>query len=227
MSQSHLVWDLPLRIFHWSFAATIIGCWITNELGSDYIELHMQLGYTAIGLVLFRIIWGILGTTHAKFSNFFPTPSSISTYFSQPKDTPPSVGHNPLGSLMVFTMLILVLAQAISGLFVDDDVFSSGPYYNAYGDEVDKVMAFIHHNLFDVIIGAIALHIVAVVFYQLFKKHNLIPAMFHGKKHGKHLNNNNTITSSKLPTAVIVALLCVAFIYWLVVINVPEVEMYY
>ncbi|MGB0833578.1 MAG: cytochrome b/b6 domain-containing protein [Psychrobium sp.] len=227
MSQSKLVWDLPLRLFHWSFAATIIGCWITNELGNDYIDLHMQLGYVALGLVIFRVIWGIIGTKHARFASFFPTPNSIKAYLSQPKDAPPAIGHNPLGSLMVFAMLALVLAQAVSGLFVDDDVFSSGPYYNALGGDVDKVMAFIHHNLFDFIIAAIALHIAAVLFYQFGKKHSLVPPMIHGKKQGEHLNDGNTITSSKLILALIIAAATAAFVYWLVVLNVPEPEMYY
>lgn len=226
-SQSRLIWDLPLRLFHWGFVATILGCWLTNELGTDYIDLHMQLGYVALGLMCFRLLWGFFGTLHSRFVTFFPTPAAIKAYLNQPKDAAPSVGHNPLGSLMVFAMLALVLMQAVSGLFVDDDVFSSGPYYNALGGDIDKIMATIHHNAFDFILAAIALHILAVGFYQWGKKHDLIAPMIHGKKQGAHLADSNTIKHSRLIVALIIAALSAVFVYWLVVINIPEVDMYY
>lgn len=227
MSTKYLIWDLPLRLFHWSFAATILGAWMTHELGTDYIDLHMKLGYTALGLVLFRMIWGVVGTTHSRFATFIPTLSRIKSYVTNSGKNDMNVGHNPLGSLMVFFMLAMVLIQAISGLFVNDDVFSSGPYYNALGSNVDKLMAFIHHNLFSAILAAIALHVLAVLFYQLRKKHNLIAPMFHGKKQGAHLNESNTIKHSKLILAIIIGLMVAAFVYWLVVINAPEIESYY
>ncbi|MDP2561084.1 cytochrome b/b6 domain-containing protein [Psychrobium sp. 1_MG-2023] len=226
-----LIWDLPLRIFHWSFALTVIGCWATHELGSDYIDWHMQLGYIALGLVTFRLIWGFVGPTHARFGQFLPTPSQLIAYIKATKQgtAPITPGHNPLGSLMVLAMLGLVALQAVSGLFVDDEIFSSGPYYNAAGDAVDKLMSTIHHNTFDVIGIAIVFHIAAIVFYKLAKKQNLVKAMVTGKKNDGEVKASDAISGSRIILGLIVAALCCAFIYWLVVINVPvsEDELFY
>jgi cytochrome b len=219
MKKQHLIWDLPLRIFHWTFAATIVGCWATHELGSDYIDWHMRLGYTAMTLVLFRVVWGFVGTKHSKFKHFVVGPSSIFDYLKFGKSK--SVGHNPLGSLMVVGMLFMVVIQSMSGLFVDDEIFTTGPYFNAFGDSVDDLMNTIHHNAFDVIGIAVALHIVAIIFYQKVKKQNLVKPMITGYKSSDDVSEAEGIKGSRIMLAVAVALLCAAFVYWLVVINAP------
>jgi len=228
MSQQLLIWDLPLRIFHWAFATTIIGCWATHELGSDYIDWHMQLGYVAIGLLLFRVIWGFVGTRHSRFASFFPTPAKLKRYLSQDQDSASKIaGHNPLGSLMVFVMLLLVLVQVSSGLFVDDEIFTTGPYFNALGGTVDKVMSSIHHNAFDFMAIAIVLHVAAVMFYQRVKKQNLVKPMFTGYKSSDEVNAEAAINNSRVVLAIVVAALCAGFVYWLVVINAPVEESFY
>lgn len=225
MTKQHLIWDLPTRIFHWAFALVIIGCWATHELGSEYIDWHMQLGYVAIGLLCFRVIWGFIGTKHARFASFFPTPTKIKRYLSDDKRK--VAGHNPLGSLMVFAMLVLVMLQAASGLFIDDEIFTTGPYFNALGSDVDKVMSMIHHNAFDIIAIAIFVHVAAVVFYQRVKKQNLVKPMVTGYKNEDDINTGDAISGSKVWLGVIIALLCAGFVYWLVVINAPVVEEYW
>lgn len=225
MSKQLLIWDLPLRIFHWAFAATIIGCWVTHELGSDYIDWHMQLGYVAMGLLLFRVLWGFIGTKHSRFASFIPTPHKIKHYLSNSDIK--HAGHNPLGSLMVFAMLLLVLTQVGSGLFVDDEIFTTGPYFNALGDSVDKVMATIHHNAFDFIAVAIVFHIAAVVFYQRVKKANLVKPMITGKKNSIDVTEEDAISGSRFLLALVIGLLCAGFVYWLVVVNAPVVEEFY
>jgi len=225
MKDKLLIWDLPLRLFHWAFSVTIIGCWATNELGSEYIDLHMTLGYVAMGLVLFRVLWGLVGTKHSRFASFIPTPAKIANYLKRGQVE--SAGHNPLGSLMVFAMLILVLLQAGSGLFVDDEIFTTGPYFNALGGDIDKLMATIHHNAFDFIMIAIALHIAAVVFYQWGKRQDIIKPMITGYKTRDAVEQGQEITSSRMILAIILALLAAGFVYWLVVINAPVVEEYY
>lgn len=228
-SKAHLIWDLPLRLFHWSFASSILLLWLTSELGSDYIDWHITLGYCVLTLTIFRIAWGFFGPKHAKFSHFLPTPTEIVSYLKQ-QNTPQAkvyAGHNPIGSLMVIAMLILVLIQAVSGLFVDDQVFSSGPYFNAAGDTVDKLMSTVHHTMFDFILLAIALHIAAIIFYKTVKKQNLVKAMFTGKKADKGITEKDAIKHSKLWLALIIIALCCAFVYWLVVMNPPPVEEFY
>lgn len=227
MEKKILVWDLPLRIFHWGFVISIVGAWITHELGEDYISLHMQFGYVALGLVSFRLIWGVIGPHYSQFKTFFPSPKLIHRYIKSKKEDGNNaiLGHNPLGSLSVFAMLVLVLIQSVSGLFMNDEIFTTAPYHNSLGSDVDKIMNFIHKNAFDIIQLLILLHIGAIIYYKIFKKQALASSMFTGKKIGNE--KSLSIKSSKIVLAIIVAIIVTAFIYWLVVLNVPEVDDFY
>jgi len=224
-----LIWDLPLRLFHWLFACTVIASWYTSDQDNDLIDIHMKLGYFTLGLLVFRILWGFVGTKHSKFISFFPTPSRLSLYINEFKSNrvKNSPGHNPLGSLMVFLMIFLISLQAISGLFINDDVFSSGPYYDSVSKEVERVMFFLHHNVFDVMIAAIALHLLAIAYYVRVKKQSLILPMITGKKPKHLVDASDSIKHSKILLAVLLALAVSAFIYWLVVVNAPIIEAYY
>jgi len=224
-----LIWDLPLRIFHWLFACTIIASWYTSDQDNDLIELHMQLGYFALGLIIFRILWGLVGTKHSLFISFVPSPKILISYIKNfsSKNDEISAGHNPLGSLMVILMIVLVSLQAVSGLFINDDVFSSGPYYDSVSKEVEQVMMFLHHNVFDFMIAAIALHLLAIAYYVRVKKQSIILPMITGKKPADKVSNTDEIRHSKLWIAMIVLVVVVAFVYWLVVLNAPVIEEYY
>ena len=223
MSNKKLIWDLPLRASHWLLVITLLVLYITSELGTDYMQYHIYAGYLMIGLVTFRIIWGVLGTRHARFVNFLTTPSNIIDYIKNKQSVEP-VGHNPLGGLMVLFMLCILLLQAVSGLFVSDDILYAGPYNGVYSTDLDKLMTQIHHIVFDLIIVAIALHIAAIIFYQRVKKQDLIKPMLSGKKEAKSVPDDQAINHSKLVTAFIVAVVVAIFVYWLVVINVPVIE---
>jgi cytochrome b len=224
-----LIWDLPLRIFHWLFACTVIASWYTSDQDNDLIDVHMKLGYFALGLLVFRILWGFFGTKHSQFRSFFPTPNRLSLYINALKSNrvKNSPGHNPLGSLMVFLMIFLISLQAISGLFINDDVFSSGPYYDSVSKEVERVMVFLHHNVFDVMIAAIALHLLAIAYYVRVKKQSLILPMITGKKPEHLVDVSDSIKNSKILLAVLLVIAVAAFIYWLVVVNAPIIEEYY
>lgn len=229
MNKKSLVWDLPLRIFHWLFAVTIFALWYTAEQEGDLIDIHMTLGYVALGLLTFRVIWGIIGPKHARFAQFIPSPNRVINYLKclKNKQSFYAPGHNPLGALMVILMIVLVSLQAISGLFINDDIFSAGPYYGSLSDEFGKVMSFIHHNIFDYMIIAIALHIGAIIFYWLVKKQNLVLPMITGNKKADEVKEEDKISGSRIVLAIIIAALTAAFIYWLVVLNIPVVEEYY
>lgn len=225
-----LIWDLPLRIFHWSFALTVLGAWYTSEQDGELVDLHMQFGYIALGLLTFRILWGVVGPKHARFSSFLPSPKQLVSYLknSNNKNEEQKIaGHNPLGALMVVLMITLISLQAISGLFINDDIFSSGPYYGSFSKEFEKIMSFIHHNTFNFMIAAIILHVGAIAFYWRVKKQNLVLPMITGKKHSQLVDKSDAIPNSKIVLACILALACAGFVYWLVVLNVPVVEDYY
>jgi len=225
MSKKILIWDLPLRIFHWSFASAIFFSWYSGEQGSDYIDYHLQSGYFILTLLCFRIVWGFIGPKHARFSQFIPSPTKLIHYITTSKTE--SVGHNPLGALMVLVMLLLVTIQAVSGLFINDDVFTSGPYYASVSVSFSNTMNYLHHNIFNLILLSIALHLAAIFYYQKIKKQDLMTPMLTGKKLLAHNFDNVAINNSKLLLAFILICLASVFIYWLVVINVPEVEEFF
>lgn len=227
MSKEYLIWDLPLRIFHWCFVIVLSALWYTSDQDVGLIELHMKLGYFALFLVLFRLIWGVVGTKHAKFINFLPNYIAIKTYLLNFNKAKHYAGHNPIGSLMVFLMLFLALSQAISGLFINDDIFSSGPYYGTVSESLEKVFNFIHRNAFDVLAIAALIHVLAVLYYVRVKKQPLIKAIIHGKKRSPFATDSDQIKHSRLLIALVVAGIVAVFIYWLVVLNAPIIEEYY
>jgi len=227
VTEKHLIWDLPLRIFHWSFALTILSAWYTAEQGADLVEIHMQLGFVALALIAFRILWGLIGPKHARFSQFIPSPKALTSYLRSSNTAKSTAGHNPLGALMVILMILLISAQAISGLFINDDVFSSGPYYGSISNELETVMKFLHHNTFDFMIAAIVLHIAAITFYWRVKKENLVLPMITGKKTTEQVKPSDAIPHSQIILACVVAVCCIIFVYWLVVINAPVIEEFY
>lgn len=227
MLKKYFIWDLPLRIFHWCFAITIFASWYTAENKEDYIDIHIQLGYIALGLLVFRVLWGIIGPKHARFSQFIPSPKTLFAYLKKSKSHTKTAGHNPLGAFMVILMILLIAIQTITGLFISDDIFSSGPYYSAISGELAKVLKFLHINTFNFIIAAIVLHIGAILFYWVIKKQNLVLPMITGYKSSSDVNKTDAIPHSKIILAVVIAALCAAFIYWLVVINAPVIEEFY
>ncbi|WDE09836.1 cytochrome b/b6 domain-containing protein [Thalassomonas haliotis] len=228
-TSKHLIWDLPVRLFHWSFALTMLGAWYTSGQEGQYIEYHMQLGYLALGLLVFRISWGFIGPKHARFTHFVPSPAKLVHYLKSIKqgNTRPSPGHNPLGSLMVLAMITLVSLQAVSGLFISDDVFSSGPYYGSLDTETEQLMNTLHHNVFNYIWLSIGLHLLAIAYYWRVKKQNLVLPMITGKKSTPEISPADGISSSRLVLACVVIMATAAFVYWLVVLNAPEITEYY
>src|SRR5579872_1730055 len=125
-----LVWDLPLRLVHWAVALGVLLCWITSRLGPLYFAWHLAAGCAVLVLVTFRIIWGFIGTRHARFSAFVTGPSGVWSYLrGAPSGRNEPLGHNPLGALAILAMLALLLAVSITGLFANDDIANAGPLY--------------------------------------------------------------------------------------------------
>ncbi|MFO7277052.1 MAG: cytochrome b/b6 domain-containing protein [Pseudomonadota bacterium] len=215
--ERRLVWDLPLRAFHWLLVASIAGSWITAELGFEWMDVHFFLGYFTIGLLIFRIIWGFVGPRHARFSSFLTGPRGWIDYARSLRAKTPvySVGHNPLGGLMVIVMLALVAVQAGTGLFVTDDIAFYGPYNPAVSGETASFLTRIHHQNFNLILLAVALHVLAILYYVFVKRQNLVAAMLTGRKPAEWVPENEAITSSQLGKALIVIAISAGAVYWL------------
>lgn len=221
--KKRLVWDLPLRLFHWLLVLALVTQWLTAEVLDGYNQLHSIVGYITLGLIAFRLIWGFIGPSYARFSDFLYSPKAVFAYirdlFTARKQQ--YIGHNPLGGLLVPAVLLLVGLQAISGLFVSDEIFHSGPYYQSINDQVTDTMEWLHHNLFDLLLVLIAFHIVAIFWYQLKLKKNLIKPMVDGHK---PVSEQQAIDGSRILRAIILLIVIGVFIYWLVEIAPPEIE---
>jgi cytochrome b len=219
--EKRLVWDLPLRLFHWLLVLSMAASWITAELGFDYTPWHMRLGYFSIGLVVFRVIWGFIGPKHARFSSFLTGPSGIWRYAKglAAGTMIQTAGHNPLGGISVIVMLVLVGFQTATGLFATDDIVWTGPYYGAVSGATADRLTSLHHLNFNIILVAVALHILAIAFYFLVKKQNLVASMFHGKK---LVAEHEAISTSEIVKAVIVIAISVGLVFWLINAAPPE-----
>lgn len=218
MSEKRLVWDLPLRLFHWLLVISIAASWTTAELGFDYTQIHFYLGYWTLGLIAFRIIWGFIGPKHARFASFLTGPGKVVAYIKSfgKRDSPPAVGHNPGGGLMVVLMLLMVGAQATTGLFlIDNTEIWIAPYHAAVSSATaDKLMKF-HHLNFDVLLWVISLHILAIIFYRVYKGQNLVAPMLTGGKPASSVPPQQAIAGSQIVKALIVAAVCAGGVYLL------------
>lgn len=204
------IWDLPIRVFHWTLIALILSAYITGEQGGALMDWHGRIGGAILFLITFRIIWGLIGSPYAKFSHFFPTINRLKKYF-QGKWS--EEGHNPLGAISVIVLLLLILMLVITGLFSNDDIAFNGPWYGFISKETSDFLSGQHHRFFDVLVYFIFLHIAAILFYVLVKKQNLIAPMVTGKK---KLQRNVTSKHKPLnPKKLLVALSIAAFIVWL------------
>ena len=177
------VWDVPTRLFHWLLVGTIAFAWWSAE--TDHMDWHLDAGYLILGLVVFRLYWGFVGSTTSRFASFVRGPRATLTYLrSLPKRAASdTLGHNPLGAWSIITMLVLISALVALGLFaVDIDGISSGPLADWVDFDTARLCAEYHKAVFHVLQGFIALHILAVLFYLFYKHDNLIGPMVHGMR---------------------------------------------
>ena len=173
------VWDVPTRLVHWLVVLLIALSWWTGKAGR--MEWHRWSGYVLLGLLIFRIYWGLVGSSTAKFSEFVRGPRTIASYLKG--NRPATPGHNPLGALSVVTLLVLLATQILLGLFaVDVDGIESGPLSTYVSFEGGRAAAEWHEDVFNVLSGLIVLHIAVVIYYVFFRKEPLVAAMMHGKR---------------------------------------------
>lgn len=175
------VWDLPTRLFHWTLVLLIIVMGLSGELGQ--LLIHMLVGPAVIALILFRLIWGVIGSETARFSHFVRGPKSVLAYLTAARNgAVRSVGHNPLGAFSVLALLTLVLVQGVTGLFTSDDILSQGPLAHLLSSKDVALLSSLHRIGFKLLLAFIAVHLAAVLFYRLVKKDDLVRAMITGEK---------------------------------------------
>lgn len=176
------IWDLPTRIFHWTLVLGMGFMWLSAELGGLWMDWHMQAGVFMLALIIFRIIWGVVGSDTARFALFVKSPMTALHHLKEMKapGTAYHAGHNPLGAWMVVFLLVGVLFQAMTGLFANDDILVEGPLYALVSEATAKTLNSLHHLWFNVLLLAAVVHILSVGFYKIRKRTNLIKAMVSG-----------------------------------------------
>ncbi|MCK0106539.1 cytochrome b/b6 domain-containing protein [Marinobacter sp. S0848L] len=171
------LWDLPTRLFHWLLLLAVTGAVVTIKTGMP--EWHSRFGLFVVGLLSFRIAWGFLGSTYARFSSFVRGPSAVLRYL---RGQWQGVGHNPLGALSVLALLALFGFQAVTGLFANDEISFQGPLYPLISSGWSDTLSSWHRLTEWYLYGLVALHVLAVVWYTKVKKDNLVTPMITGKK---------------------------------------------
>jgi cytochrome b len=177
------VWDVPTRVMHWGLVAAIAVCWWTGT--HNNLEYHLYSGYAALWIILMRLYWGFAGSSTARFVNFVRGPKAMLDYARtlHRRDTAHTHGHNALGAISVLLMLGFVLAVVVIGLFaVDVDGLYSGPLSAHVTFRTGRHLAHLHYRVFTWLLWVIGLHLLAVVFYYVYKRHNLVSPMISGKR---------------------------------------------
>jgi cytochrome b len=183
------IWDGATRLFHWSIVLLIAASYasITLADGPDavlWMRVHVICGETMLGMLVFRVIWGLIGSDTARFGQFLRSPFEalrhFAHFFRRAPDT--EVGHNAAGGWMVVVMLLIIAVQVGTGLGANDDGSTEGPLVKYIGKALSDRFSKIHEINFNILAGVIGLHLFAILMYALVKRHNLVRPMITGKK---------------------------------------------
>ena len=211
------VWDLPTRLFHWLLVLGVTGSVISAKIGGNAMAWHFRFGYLVLTLLVFRVLWGLVGGRWSRFINFIYTPATVLRYLrgrAAPQEHV-DVGHSPTGAASVFALLGLLLLQLGTGLVADDEIANQGPL-NRFASSDTVVAATSWHKSWGqwLILTLITLHIAATLFYLLKKRINLVRPMLSGDK---PLPPDTPASADGTPQRVLAALLlalCAALATW-------------
>ena len=201
------IWDLPTRLFHWALAACVVALVITAKVGGDAMNWHIRLGYAVFGLLLFRLMWGLVGGRWSRFASFVPTPGRLARYLAGQATPEDTAGHTPLGALSVFALLAILSLQVGTGLFADDEIAFTGPLTALVsGSTVSSATAW-HKGWGQYgVIGLVALHLVAIAVYQLKRKNLVRPMLLGDKQLPQALPGSRDTVGTRLLALVLLAL---------------------
>jgi cytochrome b len=179
------VWDLPTRLFHWVLAACVVFSVVSAKIGGNAMEWHFRSGYVIFTLLAFRLLWGLIGGHWSRFARFVYSPPALLRYLrgQSRADELHDVGHSPLGAFSVFALLGILALQVGTGLFADDEIANTGPLIRFVSGDTSLTLTAWHKSWGEwLIIGLTVLHVVAVLFYLLARKRNLVRPMWAGDK---------------------------------------------
>ena len=172
------IWDLPVRLVHWTVALLVAISWWTAE--QEMMEWHYRSGLAILGLLVFRIVWGVIGSSTARFASFVRGPRAVLDYLRGRAEF--VLGHNPLGALSVLALLAMLAVQVGLGLFAaDEDGLESGPLSHLVSGDTAERMAELHEKGFNLLLVLVALHVAAIAYYLIVRRNNLITPMVTGR----------------------------------------------
>jgi cytochrome b len=179
------VWDPATRIFHWLLVFLVGFTFATGKIGGNTMTWHQWGGFAVLVLVCFRLLWGLVGGRHARFRSFVKGPRTVWDYAALlwRADTPRYLGHNPLGGWSILAMLLVLLIQAGTGLFANDDILTEGPLYALVSKAASDTLTRVHRLNQQLLAALVAIHLAAVFFHLAVKHENLIGPMITGRKH--------------------------------------------
>ena len=210
------VWDVPVRIFHWTIVALITTSWVAADQG--FMRVHLWSGSALLALLLFRLAWGIFGSTTARFSDFIHSPRATFLYLRALAGAEKLryAGHNPAGGWMVVALIATLSAQVATGLFANDGLKFMGPLALQVTADTSDRLTTLHGWLFNILLLLIYLHVVAVFFYLFVKRENLIAPMLTGKKLRHHVPEGHELRFTRAPLAWVLLVLCAGIAGWVV-----------
>lgn len=208
------VWDAPTRLFHWAIVLLLITSYVSVE--TDRMSLHYWSGYTVMTLLIFRVVWGFVGSETSRFRQFLRSPLEGFAHLRQFPEREPDreIGHNAAGGWMVMIMLAALVVQVCTGLFAGDPVEGGGPFVEQVARPTQKLLDRIHDWNFNVILGLVALHVVAILAYAFVKRHDLVRPMITGKKRLPATTRQPRFASPVFAAAVLAA--AAAFVWGLI-----------
>jgi cytochrome b len=183
-ARSVLVWDLPTRLFHWLLVVLVIISFVSGNIGGNAMRYHEWSGFTILALLLFRIFWGFVGSRESRFVTFIRSPSAVFRYATTllRRDSTHFLGHNPLGGWSIIAMLFVLLVQAVTGLFANDDIITEGPLFDWVSKATSDGLTRIHKLNQEAIIVLVCIHVLAILFHLFYKRENLVKPMLTGVK---------------------------------------------
>jgi cytochrome b len=212
------VWDVPVRAFHWTLVVLIATSFVTAQIGGNAMQIHELSGFTILTLVLFRLLWGVMGGTHARFHAFVRGPRVVWHYATSLLSGRPGFhpGHNPLGGWMIVAMLASVLLQAGTGLFANDDIITEGPLARHVSKEISDLLSKIHEANSKLLLALIFVHIAAALYYFIARRDNLIASMVTGNKSVPKEEDVPEARGGPVWLAVLLLALCAGVVYALI-----------
>lgn len=215
------VWDLPIRLFHWSLAALVIAAIVTVNIGGNAMIWHTRLGYAVLGLLAFRFLWGLVGSRYALFSSFLYPPATLFAYLRNPSSFR-LPGHSPLGALSVFALLLVLSGQAASGLVTTDDIAFDGPMVKFASGEWVSLFTWYHTEVSAYLVYFfVGLHVAAIACYAL-RGRNLVMPMISGDTSASEDVPSVNDSGGKRLLALVLLSFCAGAVYYLVTLPAPS-----